>query len=148
MSDTLPQTQTIPTELGRADVYWDLAAVFGGGLFGAWLYLYRGVPFWMVVVALAPVAFWSLTGEPAGDVGWGVGAIATGLRSKLGARRGHEWLLAYLHYFRVAVRPRLEHRWLTSKLGSRIATWRCWQTLASISGARLNSRRLLSWRPR
>lgn len=141
-----PSTITVPSELERGDGFVDLAAMAFTGL-AVWYGFLHGVPVWLMLTPVLLVAVWTLTGEAAADTPY-IGAIAAGLRSKLGLRRAHEWCLAYAHYFRVAVQPRLEYKWLTSKLGSRIATWRCWQTLGRISGARLNSRRLLSWRPR
>lgn len=141
-----PQTITVPSELERGDGFLDLAALAFTGL-AVWYGFLHDVPVWLMLLPVVLVAVWTLTGEAAADTPY-LGAIAAGLRSKLGLRRASEWALAYLHYFQVAERPRLEHKWQTSRLGSKIATWRCWQSLRKLSGVRLNSRRLRSWRPR
>lgn len=93
----------IPTELDRADVFWDLSAVVIA-LLSTWQMLLLGWGWWSVSIPIVAAVF-SLSGEAAADVGYGIGAIAAGFRSKLGLRRAHEWILAYAHYFLVAIWP-------------------------------------------
>lgn len=136
MNDDRPTLITVPTELERADVFWDLAALFITVII-VWQFWLADVSIlWMLPLILL-VAVWSLTGEPATDVPY-VGAIANGLRSKLGLRRAHEWVLAFLHYFRLAVWP----IWRTNCIASyrsnlqRISAWRAWlsaKTRCSVS---------------
>lgn len=89
---------TIPTELERQDAFVDLAALAGVVLVAWYLLLHDAV--WWAAPFVVVVAIWTLTGEPAADVPY-IGAIASGLRSKLGLRRAHEWVQAWWHYFQV-----------------------------------------------
>lgn len=97
-----PALHVIPTELDRQDVYYDFAALAAVCLLTWWMIL-NGIGWWAVPVVLV-VGVWVLTGEGASDVEH-VGVIASGLRSKFGQRRAHEWLQAWAHYFRLAIWP-------------------------------------------
>lgn len=103
----------------------DLAVLATSVLAGWYAVQEMRVPLAPVLILLSPVALWSLTGEPAADVGW-VGSIAAGLRSKFGLRRAHEWLLAWAHYFRLAIWPIWKARcvafWNSSR--RRITDWK------------------------
>lgn len=103
MSTEQPAIIVVPTELGRQDGFIDSAVLLGSGLAVWWLAL-RGVPIWMFIPVLLALAIFVLTGEPAGDVPF-IGAVAAGLRSKLGLRRASEWVLAWAHYFRIRQWP-------------------------------------------
>jgi hypothetical protein len=99
----------IPTELERADAAWDIA--IGLAVVLGVVYLVKphemgglGLPWLFIVPPLIPFALWILTGEYAGDLPW-VGGLASGLRSKFGARRAHEWILAFAWYARVTLWP-------------------------------------------
>lgn len=104
---------TIPTELGRADPYFDLFVLGCAGLV-TW-YAYNMGAVWLAVPVLLVVAACVLTGEPAGDVQI-IGGVAAGLRSKLGLRRAHEWVMAFAHYFRVRIYPDWMITWQQSRL--------------------------------
>lgn len=103
MNTEQPAIVVVPTELGRQDGFIDSAVLLGSGLAVWWLAL-RGVPIWMFIPVLIALAIFVLTGEPAGDVPF-IGAVAAGLRSKLGLRRASEWVMAWMHYFRVRQWP-------------------------------------------
>lgn len=107
--DERPDVVTIPTELERSDAAWDIAVGLGV-LLGA-VYCVKppdmgglGLPWPFLIPPLLPVALYVLTGEYAGDLPW-IGGVASGLRSKLGARRAHEWIQAYAWYARVTLIP-------------------------------------------
>jgi hypothetical protein len=107
--DERPDVVTIPTELERSDAAWDIAVGLGV-LLGA-VYCVKppdmgglGLPWPFLIPPLLPVALYVLTGEYAGDLPW-IGGVASGLRSKLGARRAHEWIQAYGWYARVTLIP-------------------------------------------
>lgn len=129
MTDDQPETITIPTELNRADGFYDLAALFGSGLMAWWL-VSVGAPLWLPVPFVLLIAVWTLTGEPAADVPY-LGVVASVLRSRLGLRRAHEWLLAWGHYFRIRTWPDFKE-W-TAATGSR------WQLTMQLHLARLHS---------
>lgn len=101
--DERTETVTVPTELNRADPFWDFAVLASAALFVIWC-VEHGIPWPWLVPLLVPLAAWTLTGEGAADIPY-VGSIAAGLRSKFGLRRAHEWLLAYSHYTKVAIYP-------------------------------------------
>jgi hypothetical protein len=101
--DDRPATITIPTELERADAFWGFA-VCATTVLAAKTALEWGVPWPWLVLPVLVVMVWWLTGEGAGDTPW-IGAIAAGLRSKLGLRRAHEWALAFSHFFEVRIIP-------------------------------------------
>lgn len=115
--DTRPTVVTVPTELGREDAWIDGAILAGAFLF-AWYMFNRGLVWWSMPVLIA-AATWTLTGEPAGDVQF-LGAIAAGLRSKLGLRRAHEWVLAWWHYTRIVTLPRTQRWVLATRIISRL----------------------------
>lgn len=98
-----PQLVTVPTELDRSDAFFD-CAILAGAVLIMWDAILNGVPWQWLVPGVLIVAIWTLTGEPAADVPF-IGAIAAGLRSKLGLRRAHEWLLAFGHFYRVVIWP-------------------------------------------
>jgi hypothetical protein len=99
-----PIVHTVPTELERSDAFFDVAAMAGTLLLAyCWVSIYA-LPWQIVALPVVAVLAWALTGEPACDVPY-IGAVAAGLRSKLGQRRIHEWTLAWQHYFTTAVLP-------------------------------------------
>lgn len=102
--DERPDTVTIPTELERADAFFDSAILMTTVLVAYWAVSVRGIPWPWLIAPVLLVGLWSLTGEPATDIKI-TGAIASGLRSKLGMRRAHEWILAWGHYVRVKLYP-------------------------------------------
>lgn len=103
MNTEQPAIVTVPTELSRTDGWFDLSALMISGLAVWWLAL-KGVPVWAFIPGLILLAIFTLSGEPASDIPF-VGAIAAGLRSKLGLRRAHEWVMAWWHYFLVRQWP-------------------------------------------
>jgi hypothetical protein len=129
---------TVPTMLGRSDGFFDMAVLLGSGL-GVWWLMLKGAAVWWFVPLLVIVVILTLTGEPAGDIPF-VGAIASGLRAKLGMRRASEWALAWLHYVRVRVLPDMRTQWQYSRLRSRIRTWSNSPRLRTWSSALRNSR--------
>jgi len=151
MSDQAPVTVTVPTELERSDGFVDLAVLFGTGLLIWWLAVPKdlgplhigGIALWYTLPLFAIIAVFTLTGEPAADVPY-IGAVAAGLRSKLGLRRAHEWLLAYWHFFKVAQWPPITHalgeRWKNSRLRSATRTRLPWLRWPSANGVRRLSR--------
>jgi hypothetical protein len=130
---------TVPTELDRRTPFWDFVAL-ALSIATIWYLIQNGYSWWWAVPIVLCVGSWSLTGEPACDVS-GVGAIASGLRSKLGMRRIHEWLMAYGHYVHVVIWPRSREQWQNSRLRSAMARTltRC-PRLPHVSGARWSSR--------
>lgn len=110
--DTRPVVVTVPTELGRSDPFADLSVLVVAAL-GTW-YAFNMHLVWLAVPGLIGAAIWTLTGEPAGDVRF-IGAIAAGLRSRLGLRRAHEWALAWAHYSTVKTSPNFK-RWADARL--------------------------------
>jgi hypothetical protein len=148
VTEDQPQhVHTVPTELERSDGFIDFAVLFAMILV-VWDLALHGVPLWASLPFVIIAAVWTLTGEPAADVPY-IGAVAAGIRSKLGLRRAHEWVLAYLWYFRVAVWPEWRTRWQNSRLWCAMApTWRRWQTLLHASGVLLSSRRVRFWSKR
>jgi hypothetical protein len=102
--DERPELLTIPTELERQDAFVDLFILATYILLSWYGMQEMHLPWQPFLVGVIPLALWALTGEPAADVGY-VGSIAAGLRNRLGSRRAHEWLLAYGHYFLLAVLP-------------------------------------------
>lgn len=110
--DTRPVVVTVPTELGRSDPFADLSVLVLAAL-GTW-YAFNMHVVLVAVPALICAAVWTLTGEPAGDVRF-IGAVATGLRSRLGLRRAHEWALAWAHYLTVKTWPDFK-RWADARL--------------------------------
>ncbi len=102
-----PQLVTVPTELDRTDAFYD-CALLAGSVLVLWDAVLNGVPWQWLVPPVLVVAIWTLTGEPAADVPF-IGAVAAGLRSKLGLRRAHEWLLAFGHFYRVVIWPQWRH---------------------------------------
>lgn len=140
MIEDRPALVTVPTELERQDAFIDGAALAGTVLIAWWLTL-QGLGWWLAPLVVL-VSVWTLTGEPAADVPY-LGAVASGLRSKLGLRRAHEWLLAFWHYFRLAIWPvwkaNCEAYWNSSR--QRITDWR-----ARLSAAiRWSLSRVCSW---
>lgn len=103
MNDQQPALHTVPTELGRSDGFLDIAAL-GLTILIVWQLALYNVSLWLMIPFVLVVAIFTLTGEPAADVPY-LGAVAAGLRSKLGLRRAHEWILAFWHYFRLAIWP-------------------------------------------
>lgn len=124
MSAEQPVIITVPTELNRSDGFVDLSVLLMSGLAVWWLAL-RGVPIWAFIPMLVLLAIFVLTGEPAGDIPF-VGAIAAGLRSKLGLRRAHEWVMAYCHYFKVRQWPDFCRWFWATRVGGRIRGWQVW----------------------
>lgn len=104
--DERPDLLTVPTELDRQPPWIDLAVLALAAIVVRWLWGFGAN--WLVLAAgsvvVVLVALYTLSGEPATDV-TGVGLIATGLRSKLGLRRAHEWLMAWWHFFRIKTWP-------------------------------------------
>lgn len=133
MKPEQPAIVTVPTELGRADGFIDMAVLLGAGGMVWWLAL-KGIPVWAFIPALLVLAIWVLTGEPAGDIRF-VGAIASGLRAKLGMRRASEWLAAWLHYFSVRIWPDKVTQWQNSRLRSKIRTLTSSPRLRTLSTA-------------
>ena len=135
MDGDRPRLYVIPTELERQDAKLDIGILLVVLVFGWKAIDDYGVSWAPVLAVWLVVGLWSLTGEPAADVGW-VGNLAAALRSKAGQRRAHEWLLAYGHYWHAAVYPvwrtacllflnsarRRTHLWLRQKS----AATRCW----------------------
>ena len=152
MPDQRPTLVVVPTELERRNPFYDLAALAFVVIMVKYLSQF-GLHWWALPLVLA-VAAWTLSGEPATDVVF-VGAIASGVRSKLGLRRAHEWLLAYLHYVVVAVWPRWKEQCqnstttlallLRSRSRSSNRTINILVKLRYASGVLLNSRRLRFW---
>lgn len=146
--DDRPATVTVPTELERADAFWDFAVLAASALGVIWL-LEHGVPWPALVPALIPLALWTLTGEGSADIPY-IGNIAGGLRSKFGLRRAHEWVLAYGHYFKVRMWPDWKDRCEASLRSARRRTieWRArlseqtrWKrSVACLWGFRIRSR--------
>ncbi len=137
MSTERPVTIVVPTELSRADGFFDLAFLVGVGLAAWWLAL-RGVPLWLFVPVLGGLSIFVLTGEPAGDIPF-LGALAAGLRSKLGLRRAHEWVEAWWHYTNVRTIPDFLNwsstTWQNSRLKSKMPTWNYSARLRTLSTA-------------
>jgi len=102
VNEDRPHLIIVPTELERQDAFYD-AAVLGFTVLAVWQLALYGLLLWSLP-ALVLVLVWMLTGEPAADVPF-VGAIASGLRSKIGLRRAHEWLLAWMHYVNLVHAP-------------------------------------------
>lgn len=127
MSEQPTTLHTVPTELERADAFYDGTLVVGFFI-GAWYLNARfGVGLAWFALPFLIVSVWALTGEPAGDVPY-VGALAAGLRSKLGLRRAHEWVQVYAHYWNLAIRPVWRAHWDTSYRSLRQRTTH-WPTL-------------------
>jgi hypothetical protein len=101
--DERPTIVVIPTELERQSAYYDLAALGFSAIAVGWLKS-NNLEWWWALPLVVIIGLWTLSGEPAADV-QGVGVIAAGLRSKMGLRRSHEWLLAWGHYWKLAVWP-------------------------------------------
>lgn len=139
MKPEQPTIVTVPTELGRTDGFVDMAVLLGAGGLVWWLAL-KGIPIWAFTPFLVVLAIWTLTGEPAGDIRF-IGAIAAGLRAKLGMRRASEWLLAWLHYFSVRLWPDKVMQWQNSRLRSKIRTATSSPRLRTLSSALHSSRR-------
>lgn len=127
-----PPVITVPTELDRRHAFYDLVAL--ALVILTVKYLSQFDLHWYAAPLVIIVGVWALSGEPAEDVQF-VGILATGVRSKLGLRRAHEWVQAWAHYFRVAVWPRSREQWQNSRLRSAITTSRFWRTLQRASGA-------------
>jgi hypothetical protein len=127
MNTEQPAIVTVPTEMARQDGFIDSAILLGSAL-AVWWFALRGVPVWLFVPPMLCLSVFVLTGEPAGDVPF-VGAIASGLRSKLGMRRAHEWCLAFLHYTAVRTWPDFRKwsntTWQNSRFGSKMQTLYC-----------------------
>ena len=140
--DNRPPVITVPTELDRRNAFYDLSALALVVITVKYLSLYD--LHWYAAPLVLLVGIWALSGEPAEDVAF-VGVIATGVRSKLGLRRAHEWLFAWWHYFSVATLPRWRTRWQNSRLRSAITTSRFSKKLRSASGALRHNRLLRFW---
>lgn len=140
-----PTIVTVPTMLGRSDGFFDMAVLLGSGL-GIWWLVLKGFAFWWFVPVVLIVVVMTLTGEPAGDIPF-IGAIASGLRARLGMRRASEWALAWTHYFRVRIWPDMRLQWQNSRLRSRIRTLSSSPRLQRASSVLLSSRRALSCMP-
>jgi hypothetical protein len=145
MPDERSAVITVPTELDRHSPFYDLAALGMTVVIVRWLSQF-GLQ-WYALPLVLVVAAWTLSGEPATDVPF-IGMIASGIRNKLGLRRAHEWVLAYVHYVNVAVVPRSREQWQNSRLRSRIQTSTTLQRLRSASGAiRISKPQRFSSRP-
>lgn len=142
MPDERSAVITVPTELDRHSPFYDLAALGMTVVVVRWLSQFDLQ--WYAMPLVLIVAAWTLSGEPATDVPF-IGMIASGIRNKLGLRRAHEWVLAYVHYISVAVVPRSRERWQNSQLRSRIATSTISQRLRHASGAIRISRPQRFW---
>lgn len=97
-------TWTVPTEMSRSDGIADLMAMLGSALLAAWLVMYIHVPIWAMAPIVVAVAIFVLSGEQTGDIRV-IGVVSASLRSALGLRRIHEWLLAWWHFFQVRQWP-------------------------------------------
>lgn len=124
MPDDASTTNTliIPTQLERSDPFWDIGAGIGLVLVGKYLSDHGVSLWWMLPIAL-PVAAWVLTGEALTDVPF-LGAIASGLRTRLGQRRVHEWALVIAYYFTIRIWPEWTRAWSYTRLGERTANLR------------------------
>jgi hypothetical protein len=114
--DERPTLITVPTELERNDVWMDLF-IWATPMISTWYVVGTlGWPLWPFVPVLIMVTVYVLTGEPVADAVAIplVGGIASGMRSKLGLRRAHEWLLAFGHYTVVRTIPDLLSWWQSS----------------------------------
>ena len=97
-----PVIHVVPTELERKRLFPELVSF----LVGLWLtyeMIQRDLGWWALPFDIV-IGLWVLSGEAAADDNY-VGALAAGLRSKLGQRRLHEWLVAAAHFWRVAILP-------------------------------------------
>ncbi len=144
MTDLAPPTVTVPTELERSDGFVDLS-ILAAAVLTMWELALHGVPIWAMAPIVVLVAIFTLTGEPAADVPY-IGAVAAGVRSKLGLRRAHEWCLAYVHYFKVRIWPDWMTHWNNSRLRFTLRTKLPWLRWPHVNGVRLNSKRLRFWR--
>jgi hypothetical protein len=101
--DPRAEVITVPTELEHQHPFYDLAGLALAVVAIKWLSNFD-LQWWVGVPIVLAIGTWTLSGEPATDVPF-IGAIASGVRSRLGLRRIHEWLLAYAHYVRVRTLP-------------------------------------------
>ncbi len=99
-----PITHEVPTELERADAFYDMAIAAITLIFSYSAVATYHVPVLLVALPVLFAAVYTLTGEAACDVSF-IGPVASGLRSKLGQRRITEWVAAWHHYFSIAVLP-------------------------------------------
>ncbi len=143
MTELAPPTVTVPTELERSDGFVDLS-ILAAAVLTMWELALHDVPIWAMAPIVVLVAIFTLTGEPAADVPY-IGAVAAGVRSKLGLRRAHEWCLAYLHYTNVVTRPRLETSWNQSRLHFALTTRLPWLHWPRVNVASLRSKLPGSW---
>jgi len=144
-----PRTIVVPTELERSDGFIDLA-VFAGTVLVVWDLALNHVPLLAMLPLVLIVAVLTLTGEPAADVPY-IGAVASGIRSKLGLRRAHEWVLAFGHYFTLAVWPEWMERWQKSRISnsrllSAVRTTRLLLRWLNLSGAPMKCKHLRFWK--
>jgi len=107
--DDKPVVITTPTLLRRVDPFWHVFAAAVAAVVSKGLVDNYGVPWPVLILPLLAIALWSLTSEEATDMRY-IGWLASLLRSRLGQRRIHEWVLALAHYWRVAAGPRLKER--------------------------------------
>jgi hypothetical protein len=105
MIDRDPRAEviTVPTELEHQHPFYDLAGLALAVVAIKWLSNFD-LQWWVGIPIVLAIGTWTLSGEPATDVPF-IGAIASGVRSRLGLRRIHEWLLAYAHYARMRTLP-------------------------------------------
>ena len=141
MDETPAQLFTNPTELDRHDGFIDLAVLAGAAL-GAWWLVLQGVPWPWLVPPLLVVAIWMLSGAPAADVPY-LGALASGVQSKLGLRRIHEWVQVIIYFWLVAHWPVWRAWCVASFRSSRQRTIKCARQLSARMRCRLS--RACSW---
>ena len=100
------QTIIVPTYLGRRDADLDKIGLFFTGIAAYWAHQPEnlGIPWEAMALPLLLIAVEVLSGEQATEWKF-LGSVATGLRSKLGHRRAHEWAQAAWHYWRLAIYP-------------------------------------------
>lgn len=134
--DERPALYTIPTELERADAYMYVAGPLALGIAG-WYFARLGIHLaWLIPPGLA-VMLWMLSAEPVTDLD-GIGTVATWLRSKLGLRQVHEWVLAFLHFWRLAVWPVWRSQCEASFLSTRLRTTRWLRRLSKATRCKVS----------
>lgn len=127
----------VPTELERRNAYIDIAVLVVAVLIGVNVMDTYGVPAGPIWAVWAVLGVMALTSEAAADVGF-IGPLAGALRNRFGQRRAHACLLAYAHYFKVAIYP-VWRAWCHSLLRSARAR--------TIRWCRRTSDTLRCWRP-
>lgn len=141
------ETITVPTELQRSDPVWDI--VIGLAMVLVVIQCIKphdmggfGLPWYVLMPLLLPVAIWVMTGEGAADIPY-LGSVAAGLRAKFGLRRAHEWVLAYKHYVEVRIWPDGKDQCVASWNSSRRRITRWHRQLSEATAWKLS--RVRSW---